>query len=197
MKKIIDIASNSELVFIENNLPAMIHGRDGSGASLFSITLAVSLYHSGSKLLIFTAYPMAREEFMNQIENSESIFYLKKEEELVQALACQCIFVESGNIELFKKVISHQEELSDRIVFIKNIETITEPISNLIKDFKLIISGDFDSNSTQVEFKTLSYQSKIFLSEMEGETIPSLEKYQACLKLDGVEKILTIINSQL
>ncbi len=195
MKKIIDIASNIEVVFTENNLPVMVHGREGSGASLFSITLAVSLYTSGNKLLVFTAYPMAREEFMNQIENPEKVFYLDKEENLAQALEHQCIFLESGNLELFKRVISHQEELSDRIVFIKNIETIAEPIFNYIKDFKLIISGDFDSNNTQVEFKTLSYRSKIFLSEMEGETIPSLEKYQACLKLHGEEKILTIVNS--
>ena len=68
MKKIIDVPTQEEVKLTTADLPILVHGKEHSGASLLSIVIASSFHKNGNKLLIFTAYPMAKEEFLKQIE---------------------------------------------------------------------------------------------------------------------------------
>ena len=193
MKKIIDIKTKEQKDFSVKDLPIMIHGREHSGASLFSITLAASLHMNGYKFLIFTAYPMAWEEFLAQTKDNENVFYLEDEKDVETAVCFQTIFVQSGNVELFKKIVV-LPIFSDRVIFIKNIETINSPIFDLVKNLTMIVSGDFELNKLQIDFKLFKYETRIFLSPIEGESLPVLEKYQAYLKNAKSECYLTITN---
>ena len=60
MKEIIEVSTKEIVPFGVKNLPALVHGVEGSGASFFSITLAVQLHLKKQKLIMFTAYPMAK-----------------------------------------------------------------------------------------------------------------------------------------
>lgn len=56
----------------ENYLPCLITYGEKVGGSHFSIVLVTNLFQQGSKLLFFTAYPMARDDFMEQIKGNEA-----------------------------------------------------------------------------------------------------------------------------
>jgi len=192
MRIIIDVLTKEEVKFSKTDLPILIHGKEHSGASLLSITVAALLHKDLNKLLIFTAYPMAREEFLKQIDNSENIFYLEKEEDLVLALKYQTIFIQSGNIDLFIKTVKNIEAVRDRIIFIKNIETINIPIYNLISTHPFMVSGDFESNLLHKDFINLKYNNKIIFNKLQGEEQVSLEKYQAFVDGKIGKRIITI-----
>lgn len=182
MKRIIDIKTKEEVKFTKENLPLFVHGKEHSGASLLSITIASLLHLNGVKLCIFTAYPMAKEEFMKQVENQTSVYYLGDEKNILEALDFQTIIVQSGNIDLFIKIISNFAIMKDRVIFVKNIETVHVPILELVKPCVFMISGDLDLNPLQKDFKSMIYNTKIFTSQMEGAIIPPLEKYQAFME---------------
>ncbi len=192
MKKIIELNTKKEIVFVRSDLPMMVHGVEHSGASLLSITIATILHAGGEKLCIFTAYPMAKDEFLGEVSNPEDVFYLENFEDLTKANNFQTIIVESGNIELFKKVIAEKELLGNRIVFIKNIETINQPTLEKLQDYDFMVSGDFSTNILQKDFNDLEYKTKIFLSPLSSFIVPVLAKYQAFLQKGTEEKIIII-----
>ncbi len=192
MKKIIEFSNKNEVKFKKEDLPILIHGKEHSGASLLSITLAVELHEADNKLCIFTAYPMAKEEFLKQVSNPKKVFYLESEEDFEKALKFQTVIIQSGNIDLFIKVISQSSFVDGRIIFIKNIETIKVPIFKFISSHPFIVSGDLELNSAQQDFKIFIYNTKILFSPIEGETIPFLEKYQAVMKNRSAEKVLVV-----
>jgi len=192
MKNIIDVSTQKEIKFTKEDLSILIHGKEHSGASLLSVTIAATLHKAGNKLCIFTAYPMAKEEFLKQILNPEDVFYLEDEDKFNEALKFQTIIVQSGNIDLFINIISKYELMKDRVIFIKNIDTINIPIFKLVESYMLIVSGDFELNLIQQYFKKITYNTKIFLSSMSEEIIPPLEKYQAFVKSRFGEKVIFV-----
>ncbi len=192
MRKIINIKTKEEIELKRENLPMMIHGKEHSGASLFSVVVVAGLHDAGNKLLIYTAYPMAKEEFLSQIETKDNVFYLEDEKDLEKALLFQTIFIASGNIDLFTKVITNYY-VSDRVIFIKNIDTIQIPLYNIISSFRLLLSGDFESNPIQKALTDIPYKTKIFFSSLGGEVLPFLQKYHAYIKTNVVEDIIVTL----
>ncbi len=192
MKKIIDIQTKKEVIFSKTDVPMLIHGVEGSGASLFSMTVAAMLHKQGNKLIIYTAYPMAREEFMSQIIDVHGMFYLESVKDMVKALTFQTIFIQSGNMKLFKKIIS-KDSIIDRIIFVKNIDIIRSSLYKSITPFKFIIAGDLELARKNQEFKSAIYNTKILFSPLESEPSAVLEKYQACMRNGSQEKILKIL----
>jgi hypothetical protein len=191
MKTIIEIKTSEIVSFNERDLPMVVHGEDHSGASLMSVTIAAKFHSQGSKLCIFTAYPMARKEFLSQINTPEVVFYLENEEAFDEANRYQTVIIPSGDIGLFMKFISQETE-KQRILFIKNIETIHIKCLHEIKPFKFVVSGDLEANPQQLDFKSVSYATEILFSALEGRTLPDLEKYQGYMKRGDEEKVISI-----
>ncbi|MBI3888767.1 hypothetical protein HY311_03155 [Candidatus Nomurabacteria bacterium] len=192
MKKIINISTKEEVKFTKGDLPMMVHGKEHSGASLLSIVIASMLHVGDKKLLMFTAYPMAKEEFLKQIENPETVFYLESENDFEKATKFQTIFVKSGDADLFTKAISNSSLVKDRIIFVKNIETINIPIFNFVSKYPFIITGDLELNPLQKYFVDCDYSTRILFNTVGNEKIVYLEKYQAILKNRLGEKIITL-----
>ncbi len=170
MKKIIDVATKEEVMFTEEHLPLLVHGKDKSGASLFSITLAANLAREGKQLSIYTAYPMAKEEFIAQVGKGNENFSWIEEKD-------------------FEKAFSE-----DAIVFIKNIETIKDSkiISFLQSSNRYIISGDLEQSSFSKDLIALPFKTKILFSTLAEAPLPLLEKYQASMQNSNGEKIVTL-----
>lgn len=192
MKEIIDVATKEEIRFTNTDLPILIHGKEHSGASLLSITIAAEFHEAGNKLCIYTAYPMAKDEFLQQIKNPETVFFLENEKDIEQALSFQTIIIKSGDAGLFASIISKGSFVDDRIIFIKNIETINVAISELVAHHPFIVSGDLEANPTQKEFSNFTYNTKILFDSLSEEAIPPLEKYQAFLRSNFTSRIITI-----
>jgi hypothetical protein len=195
MKKITNVDTEQEIAVTNTDLPMLIHGVEGSGASLLSITISAMLHKKGNKLVIFTAYPMAREEFMSQIEDDDSgVFFLKDRANIVTASQHQTVIVESGNIDLFKKFLS-ESDLSDRIIFIKNIETIHDPeVLGILSRILLILSGDINLSVFKENIINTSFKTEILLSPLSNSTsdFSRLPKYQAFLKKGGEEMVISL-----
>jgi hypothetical protein len=93
---------------------------------------------------------------------------------------------------LFIRTISNLKDIKDRILFIKNIETIAISIFELISSSSFMVSGDLELNLLQKDFINFDYNTKIFFNPISEETTPHLEKYQAFIKNKMEEKIITL-----
>jgi len=80
------------IAFNKNDLPIVIHGEEGSGASLFFVKLVVTLAKAGNPLTFWSAYPMAKNEFLKElggdlgqqitiVENEDPSLFLKISEQ--------------------------------------------------------------------------------------------------------------------
>src|SRR3989344_3904005 len=174
----------------------LIHGKERFGASLFSITVSALMHAEGNKILMFTAYPMAKEEFLEQVGDNSRVFYLENESDIAKASSFQTIIVQSGNIELFKKAFMNLGDISERVVFIKNIETICDSeIANIIKHKKIIILGDFDQSLFSTEVKEVQWKTKILFSSSENleYALPSdIKKYRASMETSLGKKTVAL-----
>lgn len=177
----------------ENELPCLITYPEKTGGSDFSITLVADLFSRGSKILFFTAYPMAKDNFSEQISESE-ISYITSNSEL--SSDSQCILVESGNEELFLYTIQNLKDIEDRVIFIKNIETFSEALLITCINFeKIILSGDIDECLNKELILQKKFHAKIFFNQpnsMRDVLIPQLEKYTGYLLSDSKEGIIKI-----
>ncbi len=189
MKNFIDIQKNELIDFSVNDLPMLIHGKEHTGSSLFSITMAVHLHSQGNKLLIFTAYPMAKEEFLEQVGHNSSVFYLENFGDLINAQEYQTIIIKSGDVGLCANVITNLNDIDSRILFIKNVDIMLndEIIKNLKINNNIMLSGDVDLSIYPDFIKNINYQTKIYFSEASLiiEDLFPLEKYQACVIKNG------------
>jgi hypothetical protein len=185
MKNFIDVENNKQIDFTVNDLPMVVHGREHSGSSLFAITMAVHLHSQGNKILMFTAYPMAMEEFISQVGEDASVFYLEYPAQIYEAQSYQTVIVRSGDMNLCAFALSNLPDIHTRIAFIKNVESIlTEEIASLLNvNERTLISGDIDSSTAKEFIKNVKYQTKVFFSDSNilPKELPTLKKYQACV----------------
>ena len=60
-----------ELHFAKSDLPLLIHGDDGYGASLFSVSIMADLYAQGANIVFLCGYDMARDQFVLQTQSKQ------------------------------------------------------------------------------------------------------------------------------
>lgn len=196
MKNFINTENKEIVYFDKNDLPMVIHGRDKTGSSLFSITMAAHLHIQGNKLLIFTAYPMAKEEFLEQVGNDSSVFYLENSDDINKAQEYQTIIIKSGDIGLCAYTIKNLNDTVSRILFIKNVDIMlnNEIVENLKINNSIMLSGDVDLSIYPDFIKNINYKTKIFFSESKifSPELITLEKYQACIIKDNLKFVASI-----
>lgn len=146
------LIDNKKVNFSIHDFPMLIHGYCKSGASHFSVSLSADLLKNNMKVLFFTAYPEAKEEFRKEINNNET----------------DAIIIDSGEEEVFIETLKKTPDLSERIILIKNIENYNQKLYEAVKDFKLVIfSGNIDECKFVDELKNKEFATKIFFSQSE------------------------------
>lgn len=124
------LIDNIKVNFSKNEFPILIHGAEKTGASFFSVCLLANLLKSGIKTFLFSAYPMAKEEFRKQ-----TIGYEKNS-----------IIIDSGDEQALLEALQKTSGLDERVVLIKNIDNYSVNVFNAVKNLELIIfSGDLDN----------------------------------------------------
>ncbi len=176
------------------DLPMLVHGREHSGASLFPITVAAQLHKKGSKLLFFTAYPMAKDEFFAQLGDLvNTVFYLESREDIPKAGEFQTIVVKSGDEKLFLAVLEELPNLTEYIPFLKNVEVITEPdIVGYATIHPSIIAGDITKSTFMDDLLSTEYVTKVMFTPVEGDSFAGIEKYQAKMSGKNGELIVSV-----
>lgn len=198
MKTIVEVSSEEPVSFATADFPLMVHGRDKSGASLFSITLSARLHNVGEKLLIFTAYPMASEEFRKQIAvKANGVYMATTVGAIEEASKYQTIIIEPGNGALFAEYISELPDIGERYILIKNIETVEDGILDqaFFQHPKLFVSGDVSQSTYLSEIMKVAWPTQILFSEIVEGTesdIAELPKYHALMVAHGSKKIITL-----
>ena len=160
MKKIL-LDGNEVKTLVPENLPMLIHGKEGSGASLYTICLAAKWFSQGYKVLFLCGHQMAEQEFRQQvsIEQTSAKFYTQD------------------------KVNEFIEELRDvtrnTIVIIKNIELFDIKLFDAIRDVgNLIISGEIDKTVLKGQLLSKKFVTEVYFSPLNSKEVPQLERFQ-------------------
>ena len=172
------LVNDQEIVFNKEDFPMLINGADKSGASFFSISLLANLFENGEKVLLFSAYDPAKEEFRKQLDN---------------LINNDALIIESGDEENFIKELNKVSDISNRIVLCKNIENYSANLFNKLKDQELVIfSGDIDKCEFGEQLANKDFKTKIFFSYPEKIIVENkieLPKYKGLVissKYNGV-----------
>lgn len=178
----------------EGNLPCLITYAEKSGGSHFSIVLLANLFLSGSKVLLFTAFPMAKDNFIGQIKGGgQSVSIVTNEDEINSN--SQVIIVESGNQELFLKVIESLDDIDSRVVLVKNIELFNSyTVEACLKLEKVIISGDIDLCASNKKIMDKQFNTIVIFSNPKTTLpfdVPELEKYKGYIWSTETKGIVT------
>jgi len=162
------LLENNEYRFTDTNLPILIHGKNKSGASLYTISLAASLYTQGSKILFLCGYKQAREEFTKQVGNLNSrVNFLTKEQ-----------------VNDFEKALFQ----FDGTIIIKNIELFDENTFDLVKEReRLIISGDLSLCLFKNKILKKPFATEILFSHLNSFDTLKFEKHQGFLKSNNFQ----------
>lgn len=183
----------------ENDLPALITYAKHMGGSHLSIVLIADLFLRGSKIIFLTAYPMARDNFLNQVViDNPNIANIDSPEELEGAEKAQAIIIESGNATLFLNAIKNLPDLNERIIFIKNIEIFSQEVYDAcLESKKLILSGDIDECDFKDKIPNQQFKTIIAFNQPATKInieIPKLEKWDSYLSSKNQNGILTLEN---
>ena len=192
------ILLNKEIThFSEKDLPCLITYTEKTGGSHFSITMVADLFLSGSKILFLTAYPMAKENFLEQIVVDHSkIAFVSSTQELEKAKNTQVIILESGNETLFIEVIKLLDDLNERVILIKNMEVFSMSVFDSCIDItKIVLSGNIDTCIAKEKIMKIDFKTIIAFSKPEISLpieVPVLEKYVGYLSSNNKKGLVEI-----
>lgn len=179
----------------DSDLPCLIHYAPKTGGSHFSISLIADLFLRGENILFLTAYPMAKDNFLEQIKGEEAKTSFITEEGQLNTNA-QAIILESGNEELFLKAVKKLSDLKDRVILIKNMEVFSkEVIDSCLNLQKVILSGDLDKCLAKEQISTKQYQTIVLFSKSQTPLKvepPILEKYTGYLWSENKKGLVSI-----
>ncbi|GEM_PF-2761440 len=164
------LLNNTPIKAEDIEYPCLIHGKQGSGASQFTISLAVQLVLSGNKTIFFSVFPKGRENLLGQLGES----YRRD----------AVVIPESGNEKEFLGIL---DGLAGKPVYIvvKNIEEYgEETLKRVLETKNLVLSGDLDSCVYTDQLISKSRTQILFQSSKKLELkqkLPLLQKYEGFL----------------
>lgn len=173
------------------DFPYIVVYGDKSGGSHFTITLMVQLFATDSKMLFFTAFPMATDNFLGQIGSDHSnVAIVKNLEDLKKYENSQAIILDSGNEALFMEAIKELKDINERIILVKNMEAFSSDTLNACLDFNnIILSGNIDTCIEKEKIMQKTFKSIVAFTKPEISLpidVPELEKWTGYL--DGGDK---------
>jgi hypothetical protein len=174
------ILNNKAYQTNKDDLPCLITYTEKTGGSHFSVSMVADLFLQGQKILFLTAYPMAKDNFLKQIQGYEkNTSYISDPKQLNPNT--QAIILESGNEDLFLEAIKILPDIKERIILIKNIEVFSQTIFDQCLNYqKIILSGNIDKCSAKIDISNYPFNTIIAFSKPEINlpiTLPPLEKY--------------------
>ncbi|MCX6823930.1 MAG: hypothetical protein NT085_02290 [candidate division SR1 bacterium] len=168
--------------FDEHDLPTLIHYKAKEGGSHYSMSLIANLVLQGSKALIFTGYPQAKEQFYTDTQAiAEHIVVVHTLAELKKNIDKQVIIIHDADEKLCLAAIKNLPNINERIIFIKNIDILHKQLlTSCLKYTKLILSGDLDACVAKANVSKKKYTSMILFSQPKTtlpHTFVPLEQY--------------------
>jgi hypothetical protein len=182
--------NNQPYKVAKHDLPYLIIYGEKSGGSHFTITLMADLFSSGSKVLFFTAFPMAKDNFLEQVGlNNSKIAFVNSVEDLKNTRDSEVIILDSGNEALFVEAIKKLEDIKERIVLVKNIEAFSLDVFNGCLGLeKVVLSGNIDLCVAKDQILKKSFKTIVVFTKPETPLlikVPTLEKWTGYLSSEN------------
>lgn len=191
------ILNGEDYQISEGDLPALVTYGEHMGGSHLSIALVAQLFLSGSKILFLTAYPMAKDKFLEQIgiDNSK-VAFVNNISELEGAKNMQAIILDSGNGALFIEVAKVLPDLHERVTLVKNMEEFKEEVFEVCLPLeKLLLSGNIDTCIAKEKISKTNFKTTIAFNQSQtplSVIVPILEKYTGYLSSGTKSGIIRI-----
>ena len=191
------LLNNEAYMAKEQDLPCLVIYGDKSGGSHFTVTLVADLFSSGSKLLFFTAFPMAKDNFLEQtVPHHSKISFVNSVDELKNNSESDVIILESGNESLFIEAVKILEDINERVVLIKNIEAFTQDVftASLALN-KCVLSGNIDMCAAKYQILGKDFKTIIVFTKPEISLpieVPALEKWTGYLSSETTTGIIKV-----
>ena len=164
----------------ENDLPCLITYTEKSGGSHFSVSMIVDLFLQGKKILFLTAYPMAKDNFLEQTKGHEENTIFVTEQAQLDTTS-QAIILESSNEALFLQALKKLNDLDERIILVKNMEVFSQSVFDAcLNKQKIILSGNIDKCVAKKQIAAKKFNTIVAFSQAEinlNIDLPPLEKY--------------------
>lgn len=167
--------NDKQFMFKEDNLPIIIHGEEGFGATSYTLAVVTEYYLQGNKILFLCGYELAHQELAKLVDiTDDKIILLTKEQ-----------------VNEFVRLVP---EFHDGIIVIKNIELFDESVFNLVATYtNIVISGDINKCSYKEKILNKNFNTKILFSELANYRIPKLEKYTAYFIANDTHGVTSLI----
>ncbi len=180
----------------KQDFPCLIHGKDKTGASLFTVSMLAALYSLGYKVLFLSGYHMARDEFIKQTNQPQNTMLLDNEKDIISAAKKQVIFVSGEDPNLFIKTSSDLKDIKERIILIKNFDLFDEALFDSVKHLMLLVlSGDLDKCPYKEKVVERNATTRIFFSQPQYKidtTVPPMQQYQGYLISPTMQGIISL-----
>jgi len=178
------------------DLPCLIHYKKKEGGSFMTMLLISEIYNRVKKVLIFTAHPMAKKMFLENITDPGKVAFIEKSEDIKASQNNQVIIIESGREDLFVSALDNLADINERIILVKNFDIFSpSTLKATMQIEKLILSGNLDNCSIADIIAEKKYDSLIAFSEPKTKIpvdIPKLEKhtgYLWCQSASGITSV--------
>jgi hypothetical protein len=191
------LLNNEDYKVTEQDLPYLVIYGDKSGGSHFTVTLMADLFRSGSKILFFTAFPMAKDNFLEQVGGSNSkIAFVNSAEELESYKDSEAIILNSGDEDLFVEALKSLSGINERVVLVKNIEAFSAKVFDSCLNLeKVVLSGHIDACVAKDKIMEKKYNSMVVFTKPEITLqigVPELEKWTAYLSTQSKTGIIRV-----
>ncbi len=191
------ILNNGAYKITEQDLPYLVIYGEKSGGSHFTVSLIAELFRAGSKILFFTAFPMAKDNFLEQIGPDHSkITFASTIEDLKYNKDSEVLILDSGNENLFIEAIKELEDIDERVILVKNIEAFGQDVFKVCLDLnKLVLSGNIDMCVAKAEILQKSFESIVVFTKPEiplSIEVPELEKWTGYLSSENNTGIIKV-----
>ena len=167
--------------FSKQDLPLLIHGGEGTGSSLFSVSIMAQLYKQGAKILFISGYHMARDEFKEQVGPELDSILIEGEKDIAAAKDKRVIFVPFEQRKLLTKLLAELPDIGDRTIFFKNFDLFDADITEeILENSACIIQGDLTKDTHVLSYIPVHWSTEIYFSqppEAFSSQVPELEKY--------------------
>ncbi len=160
----------------------LIHGDDGRGASLFSVSVIADLYDQGSGIIFLCGYHMARDEFDLQTNSKHDAVIIEEGFDPVEVQKKRVIFVPTERSDLLGTVIETVADANERVVFFKNFDLFeTSVFKNIENLSSIVLMGNIDKCAFRSDVLGKDWASQVYFSVPQtdvGAKIRSVDKYK-------------------
>lgn len=189
------VLNEKEFILNKEILPVIIHWKESTWASLFSILLVARLINLDYKVIYFCWFQAWKDELLKRIDQ-DKIQQINYKSDLNKLDLTKSILIKPWNKELLKYCLEKLWNTDEYILFVKNIDSCDFGTYKIFGNYgNTIISWDLDlcpftqtiiknNTNSKIYFQLPNFEDKIQL--------PTLDKYECYFHWEKEQWIIKV-----